>query len=385
MPAYQGYQGATTSTPQEIARTRKLAEALMSEATDASPVQHWTQGLARVVKGGVGGYQAGQAGRMELAGQQAGSSSLAKALAGGSMEDAASGLMANPYMAQSGMDMATKVIGNREAQARAAQQAQDQFNRQKQLLDYRQELSRKDPMTAAELAYKQAQTAKLQREANAGPGSNTPQARAQMAQQYGLAPGSEAFKRFVLTGQLSDKGVSGGDDQDLARNVAAGIDKLARVPTQFDQSTFENAVGPYQGAEDGGIVGGIARTLGSLSEGVTNFGGTGYTQEVRNVIAGDTEALAAAIKPLIRAPGEGPWTDSDQKRLVAVVGNLAQARNADEYRRALEGVRERVMFNFNIPLPPIGGASQQQAPATGPSPYSNTPDDELMRGLGISP
>lgn len=113
MPAYQGYQGATTSTPQEIARTRKLAEALMSEATDASPVQHWTQGLARVVKGGVGGYQAGQAGRMEMAGQQAGSESLARALAGGSMEDAASGLMANPYMAQSGMDLAANIIADR--------------------------------------------------------------------------------------------------------------------------------------------------------------------------------------------------------------------------------------------------------------------------------
>lgn len=152
MPAYQGYQGATTSTPQEIARTRKLAEALMSEATDASPVQHWTQGLARVVKGGVGGYQAGQAGRMEMAGQQAGSESLARALAGGSMEDAASGLMANPYMAQSGMDLAAKTISNREAQARqqAANAASQSFTlqrdqqaheRAKELLRLRQEMA----------------------------------------------------------------------------------------------------------------------------------------------------------------------------------------------------------------------------------------------------
>ena len=34
------------------------------------------------------------------------------------------------------------------------------------------------------------------------------------------------------------------------------------------------------------------------------------TAAVRNRIKGDTEALAAAIKPLIRAPGEGAWTDA---------------------------------------------------------------------------
>ncbi len=213
---------------------------------------------------------------------------------------------------------------------------------------------------------------------------NGPEYRASMANQYGLAPGSDAYRRYVLTGQLSDKGVSGGDDTDLAQNVAAGIETLARVPGDFDQSTFENAVGPYQGAEDGGLVGGISRAIGSAIEGVTNYGGKGYTSEVRNRIAGDTEALAAAIKPLIRKPGEGPWTDSDQKRLVAVVGNLSQARNAEEYRRALEGVRQRVMNNFAIPLPEISGAPlkiQGRAPQ-GQSPYSTMSNEELLRSIG---
>jgi len=48
-------------TPDEIAQKRRMAQLLMQQGTDASPVGHWTQGLARVVQGGVGGYQMGQA------------------------------------------------------------------------------------------------------------------------------------------------------------------------------------------------------------------------------------------------------------------------------------------------------------------------------------
>ena len=72
---------------------------------------------------------------------------------------------------------------------------------------------------------------------------------------------------------------------------------------------------------------------------------------MRSNIRGTTEALAAAIKPLIRGPGEGVWTDADQARLVAVVGHLSQASTKEEFMRRLNSVRDRIQSNFNIEVP----------------------------------
>ena len=38
-----------TSTPEGLKRRRRYAEALLQQGTDASPVKHWTQALARVL------------------------------------------------------------------------------------------------------------------------------------------------------------------------------------------------------------------------------------------------------------------------------------------------------------------------------------------------
>lgn len=65
-------------TQDEIARRQKMAQALMGQAVDASPVEHWTQALARVVKGGVGGMWDNQARQ----GQQDRQSAVMKALSG---------------------------------------------------------------------------------------------------------------------------------------------------------------------------------------------------------------------------------------------------------------------------------------------------------------
>lgn len=46
--------GGARKTPEEIARDREIAAALMAQGVDTSPVGHWTQGAARVV-GALGG------------------------------------------------------------------------------------------------------------------------------------------------------------------------------------------------------------------------------------------------------------------------------------------------------------------------------------------
>lgn len=61
-----------------IKRRRQLADALLSNATDASPVGHWTQALARGLQGGIAGWQSGKADKEEASRSQA----LANALGG---------------------------------------------------------------------------------------------------------------------------------------------------------------------------------------------------------------------------------------------------------------------------------------------------------------
>ena len=58
---------ATPATLEDIQTRRRLAMELMRSGTDASPVQHWTQGLARVSQALVGGYQNSVAGKDQLA------------------------------------------------------------------------------------------------------------------------------------------------------------------------------------------------------------------------------------------------------------------------------------------------------------------------------
>jgi hypothetical protein len=70
-------------TKAQIKRSRLLAEALGNEATSTAPVGHWTQGLARVLQGGISGYHSGQADKME--GER--SQQLAQALSGNMTPD----------------------------------------------------------------------------------------------------------------------------------------------------------------------------------------------------------------------------------------------------------------------------------------------------------
>jgi len=198
-------------------------------------------------------------------------------------------------------------------------------------------------------------------EAEAGIANTHAQTQYYLAQARSKAEAA-GFKTNVVGGKLIAYDANGntqvlydgdvsGDPAKLS-GIAGGLNDLAAIPGQFNKDTFERAVGPLQGG-DSYFFSPLARAWGSI----TNGGADRSTTEVRNMIAGSTEALAASIKPLIRKPGEGTWTDQDQARLVSIVGNLATASNKEEYDRALEGVRRRLMANFGINLPPIGAAS----------------------------
>ncbi len=42
-------QGGTKKTPEQVAREREIADAILARAGDTSPIGHWSQGAARVV------------------------------------------------------------------------------------------------------------------------------------------------------------------------------------------------------------------------------------------------------------------------------------------------------------------------------------------------
>jgi hypothetical protein len=137
-----------------------------------------------------------------------------------------------------------------------------------------------------------------------------------------------------------------------APNLKAGLRDLKAIADSVDDASFENALGPLQGAEAGDIVSGYALQIPRLAGEAWNKyeGGTTPPTEVRNMVTGGAQALSAAIKPLVRAPGEGIWTDKDQELLDRIVGNLAESRTKPEYIRRLQGVANRVRSNFGIDI-----------------------------------
>lgn len=175
-----------------------------------------------------------------------------------------------------------------------------------------------------------------------------------------------------------------------AGNIHGGLERLAQVVPEYGNENLERAIGPLAGAEPSNRSGYIAQTIDVFKSLIpraiggiqATIDGGANTTEVRNRIAGDTQALAASVKPLIRRPGEGTWTDADQQKLESIIGNLATASTADEYMRALQGVRERLRQNFNLDIPEI----RPQVASANPPPRPETEPrrqeiDNLMRGM----
>jgi len=159
-----------------------------------------------------------------------------------------------------------------------------------------------------------------------------------------------------------------------APKITEGLNNLLKMTDKYDDPSFVNAVGPLQGAtpDQTGLLtapfANIARLYGEIANKFE--GGKSTPNEVRNDIMGSTEALAAAIKPLIRGPGEGVWTDADQARLVAIVGDLAQASSKEEFKRRLNAVSGRIESNFGlgIKFDAFGNRDPAQSPASAARP-----------------
>lgn len=97
-------------SPDDVAMQRKIAMALMGQATSTDPVGHWTQALARVVQGGVGGMNqdAARAGDKGL--REHGNQALLAAVNGGDPKAAIAGLLSSPNTNEMGQKLAGGVL-----------------------------------------------------------------------------------------------------------------------------------------------------------------------------------------------------------------------------------------------------------------------------------
>jgi hypothetical protein len=79
-------------SPDDVSQSRRMAQMLMQQGMSTEPVGHWTQALARVLQGGVGGMHQNAA----RTGEQQGNASIAAMLQGGGTPDVST-LIQNPW------------------------------------------------------------------------------------------------------------------------------------------------------------------------------------------------------------------------------------------------------------------------------------------------
>lgn len=93
----------------QLARRRAMAQALISQGVDFSPVQSKWQGAARLADALVGSLQMNAADRAETTGRQQMISALSK---GGDISTVGKALAASPYGSQTGIDLLTQNLIN---------------------------------------------------------------------------------------------------------------------------------------------------------------------------------------------------------------------------------------------------------------------------------
>jgi len=150
---------------------------------------------------------------------------------------------------------------------------------------------------------------------------------------------------------------------EVAKQFAGGIEQLRRFPVEFGTEAFERAQGPWsassaQDSDPQGGLWGTGASVNSLGQMVARgvgeakaaiYGGAAPT-EVRDRVETAMKNLAAVMKPMIRKPGEGAWSDKDQANLEAQIGQLSRVRDVGEYRRRLNDIEENMQKIFQVPV-----------------------------------
>jgi hypothetical protein len=136
-------------TPASVARRRQLAQALMQEGSQTTPVVSPWQGAARVAQALAGTYKSRRADAVETEKQGQATAALQSALGSKDVSQIAAAL-GNPWNSEGAKAGASMLVGNMNQQAQLAQSAQfhrDQMAQQAAQLQLQRELADKGQFT----------------------------------------------------------------------------------------------------------------------------------------------------------------------------------------------------------------------------------------------
>jgi hypothetical protein len=150
----------------------------------------------------------------------------------------------------------------------------------------------------------------------------------------------------------------------VAEQFGNSLELLRRMPRDFGQQAFDRAIGPWsastpQDEDPQGGFWGSGLSIDSIGRNIARadaeidrlFTGGAAPTEVRDRVETEMKNLAAVMKPLVRKPGEGAWSDKDQANLEKQIGALTRARSVDEYLRRVNDIKENVSKTFSIDVP----------------------------------
>lgn len=330
-------------TPTDVEQRRRLAARLMQQGSDAAPVEHWTQGLARVLQGGMGGYYGRTASDAEKEGIASRGAFMAEAMK--NPQAAAASGASNPWTTEQASQIGQKVIGQKIEQADPRFQM-DLKLKQSQLAGH----GLQQQLTQAQLAQIKTQT---------------PEWRMQFASRIGLAAGTPEFNAFVVSGQYAPKA----DTFDLEEGKTRyqqirqpdGSYKVAPVvsaPAKMDSQAKKEL------AEADDFIGQTQAAIGALKE-AQRLNSTAYDGLAASQRAGAMNATSMLSTPesqatanlqnvvtnqalqSLRATFGGNPTEGERKILLEVAGSVNQpaAVRAEIYNRALALAQQRLAIN----------------------------------------
>lgn len=308
----QGPRAPSTIGPIPQGPTRMqqaLAAQLMSQAGDTSPVGHWTQALARIVQGGIGGHLTKKQGEQTATREQAMAEALS-ASAGGDREAAMSLLPADPQLGavaiglsrdpqheapktrevKVGSELVTQEFnqasGKWDEVGRASLTATTEDGRTREMKNYefRQGLKTPEEKAIFDAGVRAAQVVDL----GGVPNALRPEGPVALS-----TPGAEN----AATAAKSAAQASGTAQVDAAT-------KAKEKATAFN--VYEQALTGLKGGLAGASTGPVVGRLPAV---------TANQQKAQGGVA----AMLPALKGIFRSAGEGTFTDKDQEMLEGMI------------------------------------------------------------------
>jgi hypothetical protein len=167
-----------------------------------------------------------------------------------------------------------------------------------------------------------------------------------------------------VAGDEAAKRVKANENAQKMADLFGSLGKHGRV------KGIESVIGPF----DNSYVGRKIADMNVFS------GPTGEDAGVRSLIEGDMAALAAIAKNVTRVPGEGNFTDADQKLLIDAIGSVLDAPNAEAYQKAVNEAKSRAekLLGVKLPETSVGKDETKKTSVEKTGPLSVTKPEDLM-------